>query len=357
MSPARLGVVAAIVAVATLTTTNAIERARETPSASDTQRDRRGGPDSTRVASLFAALGSGDPLVCELVSDQLGNYWGGSGRRIGRFGDARVDLQAAKDSASGHIAHAGTIDLLVSTLSTSNACVRRMAAKWLGRSAVETSRLVALLDDPSATVREAAAYALSEGHERKARVPLESMLARRGAAEAAMAAYALAEEQDAESAPALERAMRHTDARVRQSAAYALGEIGALRSLDALSGALRDSDAEVRYAAADAIGELDDLERPPSALLDACRSSDRRLARIAALIVADKHDPTTLDLLLSLTTSEDRDVRMHVAEALGEIGSARANPALMKLLNDADADVRRAAAEALGEIRENSPPG
>ena len=46
-------------------------------------------------------------------------------------------------------------------------------------------------------------------------------------------------------------------------------------------------------------------------------------------------------------------VRRRVVEALGNIGSARAAPALMRAAKDANAEVRRAAVEALGEMAKN----
>ena len=37
---------------------------------------QRPGPDSGRVAILLDALGKTDPVVCELIGDQLGNFPG-----------------------------------------------------------------------------------------------------------------------------------------------------------------------------------------------------------------------------------------------------------------------------------------
>ena len=357
MKPLRTTLTAAAVAVIAWTTVRALDLSGIAAGATaiqESSNDQRTGPDSVRVAAMISVLGTGDPLVCEIVADQAGNSWWGNGSGLARFADARVDLFAAKDSLSGRIAHEGTMQLLITTLDHENACVRRLAARWLGRSRIETSRLVALLDHASPIVREAAAYAIGSGNDRMARVALERMLSQRGSAEAAMAAWALAEEQDPASLPALQQALQHEGARVRRTAAYALGEIADLRALDALSTAVGDRDADVRYAAAEAIGELDDLERAPTALVQAARSTDPTLARIAALAIADLHDAATLDLLIELSVMADRDVRRQVAEALGSIGSAKANPALTRLLKDADAEVRRAAAEALGEIRDNA---
>ena len=35
----------------------------------------RAGADSARVASFLTALGRTDPVVCEMISDQIGNFW------------------------------------------------------------------------------------------------------------------------------------------------------------------------------------------------------------------------------------------------------------------------------------------
>jgi hypothetical protein len=35
----------------------------------------RAGPDSARIVSFLTVMRTGDPLVCELLSDQVGNFW------------------------------------------------------------------------------------------------------------------------------------------------------------------------------------------------------------------------------------------------------------------------------------------
>ncbi len=37
----------------------------------------RGGADSARVATLLAALAHTDLVICDLIGDQLGNFWMG----------------------------------------------------------------------------------------------------------------------------------------------------------------------------------------------------------------------------------------------------------------------------------------
>ena len=78
----------------------------------------RAGADSARVATLLAALAHTDPVVCDLIGDQLGNFWiGGDPARLGRFSDA-PNVQGAKDSLAGTITDPRAVALLVATLGT-----------------------------------------------------------------------------------------------------------------------------------------------------------------------------------------------------------------------------------------------
>lgn len=387
MSPLRLAVVGVTIAAATWTTSAALRSSPATPFTTTSARDSsRPGADSARVAMLLASLGRGDALVCDLLSEQIGNYWwSDDDHGIGAFGDAKHQLMSARDSLNGSIGQAGALRLLTTALGADDPCVRKVAAKLLGRSQIETARLVALLGDAAPRVREAAAYAIAAGHHRDAHTALEALLRSGGTDEAAMAAWALGEAEDSAAVPALlqsakssaarvrlasvvalgeikderslpllERALTDDqDAAVRARAAHAIGEMGMMRSINALNTAISDGTPAVRYAAIEAIGELHDLEHPSAALLLAARSSDPKLQRLAAMAIAEIHDPTSIDALIALAIVDDRDVRMKVSEALGSIGSAKASGALMRLLKDSDAEVRRAAAEALGQISEN----
>src|SRR5688572_29670923 len=88
------------------------------------QEPRRAGPDSTRVAALFATLGGGDPVICEMIADQLGNFWwseGGTG--VGQLADTRRSARLGKDSLSGSVNDPRAIRLLGATLANENPCV------------------------------------------------------------------------------------------------------------------------------------------------------------------------------------------------------------------------------------------
>src|SRR4051812_47099015 len=102
----------------------------------------RPGPDSGRVAILIDALGRTDPVVCELLADQLGNFWfGGNRDGVGRLVAAPSNVQIAKDSIGGTITDQRAINRLVAELDGPNACTRRVAGKLLGNSAITGARL------------------------------------------------------------------------------------------------------------------------------------------------------------------------------------------------------------------------
>ena len=286
----------------------------------DSGDDTHAGPDSARLSGLLVSLSTADPLICELIGDQIGNFWSDARRfGVGRFSDAPPAAQPAKDSLHGRVSDAAAIRVLTASLDAGDACVRRVAAKLLGRSRVATATLTQLLTHTSPRVREAAAYALGAEDRKEARLDLERALKAQAGPEAAMAAWTL-------------------------------GDIGDQASLPALTAALSYDDRRTRYAAASAIGELHDLEAAPPALVASARSSDPVLRRIAARSLAEIHDPATVDVLIELSTVDDAQVRLSVVEALGNIGSARAAGALLKAAKDPNAEVRRAAVEALGEI-------
>ena len=85
---------------------------------------RHAGPDSGRVAILIDALGKTDPIVCELIADQIGNFWwGGERAGVGRLAGATATLQAAKDSDRRHD-HRSASDRAVGRRAQCAECVR-----------------------------------------------------------------------------------------------------------------------------------------------------------------------------------------------------------------------------------------
>jgi len=376
----------------------------------------RPGPDSGRVAILIDALGHTDPVVCELLADQLGNFWVGGGRDgVGRLAAAPATVQIAKDSVGGTITDARAINRLVAELDGPNACTRRVASKLLGNSTVPTARLNGLLGDASANVRESAAMAAGVGEHHDALPALQRALDDRSPAVAAMAAWAMGEIEDHSSVPALLKLVRGGDPKVRLSAIWALGQIEDERAVPdviavlrdenpairemaadvlgdfekadarepleralasdadakvraeaaeslgqisspasgpALGRALSDADITVRRAAAEALGDLDELHVAPSGLVAALSASDPELRYHAAKAIAEIRDPGTTSALIGILSSPDAELRKDAVEALGDIGTPSAVQAITGALNDRDPEVRKAAAEALGDLKE-----
>lgn len=284
---------------------------------------RRQGPDSARVAILLDALGRTDPVVCEMIGDQIGSFWSSGDRGgVGRFAGASTALQAAKDSMGGTITDARAIRRLVLELGASNACTRRVASKLLGQSTVSIGELTRLLGDQSALVREAAAMAAGHGDHRLDMVaPLVKALDDREPAVGAMAAWALGELDDRAAAPALVRALRGGDTRVRLASLWSLGQLEESSAVPDILTALRATDATTRAIAATVLAELE---------------SEEAIAPLERVLGSDG----------------DVRVRTAAAEALGQIGAESSATALGRALSDADVVVRRAAAEALGALHE-----
>jgi len=346
---------------------------------------RHRGPDSARVAQFLDAVAAADPVLCELVSDQLGNFWfNGDANGIGRLADARSSAFAAKDSVTRRVTQPNAIRLLASKLDAENPCTRLVAAKMLGNSAVADAEFERLLESNSTHVREATLRALAVRERPALRRPVERQLASSNADVAVMAAYALGHLEDRASVPRLREELRSQRAQMRMTAAWALGmiedpaaapdleplaradadrrvrlaaiealgDIEASRSFGTLVALLEERDLELATAAAEALGSLDTPSNAPAALLKAAESQHRPLRLAALEALAHIEDPAVIPVLLANITDADPDVRTHMIEALGELKAANAVSALRAALNDPVAEVRRAAVEALAEIAE-----
>lgn len=347
-------------------------------------KDERPGPDSARVATLLDAMQRTDPVACEMLSDQVGNFWWGDGDwGIGRLSDARRDVRAAKDSVSGRVRDAAAIRHLVARLDSEDPCVRRTAAKMLGHSTMTDDAMAALLDGPTPRAREAALLAIGEAERPGSRQRVERELRGDDAAIVAMAAWALGELEDRASIGPLEDALRHDAPRVRMTAAWALGMIEDPKAVPALLRALDDREVMVRWAVVDAFGDIESREAA-GALERVVRSQDDRRVRLAAIeALGNIEDPGSVDALAAVLDSDDLELQVAAAEAIGDLdnlpkapaqllraaGSSHrelrraaiftlesledpaAVPVMMQAIGDADPEIRRAAIEMLGEVR------
>ncbi len=120
--------------------------------------------------------------------------------------------------------------------------------------------------------------------------------------------------------------------------------------LAALLGHLADESWRVRRMAVERLAATVEASRVVPELLSALADGEnagRRNAAAEALVALGE---PSVEPLCATLRSPDADVRKLAADALGEIGDARAVAALGPAIADADRNVRAAAAEALGKI-------
>lgn len=138
----------------------------------------------------------------------------------------------------------------------------------------------------------------------------------------------------------------HRDAGRRAAAIAALEGIGA-RALPALAEALKQGEASAVIALAGLVGQTGGAESV--ALLEPlAQSNDTNVATAAISALGRTAHPAATALLLQELDAKDEWLRFAAAGALGELGDARAVPALEKLLGEAL--MEEAAATALEEI-------
>jgi HEAT repeat protein len=281
----------------------------------------------------------------------------------------------------------------------------------IGASAVEP--LIAAIEDQDQNTRRAAATALGQIGDRRAVKPLAAVLKDKSNSDDVRQAaiQALGQIGDAHAVKPLIAALKHggNDDNVRRAAAEALGQIGDASAVKSLGIALKYKSLEVRKAAVQALGqigapaiepltaalnhaygiqvridaatELDNLGWQPDEgvagaaywvirkewdrsvqigapavepLIAALASIGFRTCEAAAQALGQIGDARAVKPLIAALKEKNRTERERqaAAQALGQIGDARAVKPLVSVLKDKnnENDVRRAAAEALGQI-------
>lgn len=147
--------------------------------------------------------------------------------------------------------------------------------------------------------------------------------------------------------------------RERAFAAELLGRVGNAQAVPALLdvvAATRTEDADVREIALRALARIGD-PRAVKPLVEALKHSEVWLVpRIADILT--RHGALSVDPMIAFLEDPARHpARAWAASILGEVGAARAFPALVRALNDLDDEVRAKSASALGRIGDGRAVG
>ena len=162
------------------------------------------------------------------------------------------------------------------------------------------------------------------------------------------AANALGELATTRAIPALIGALAAKEQEVRLTCRDSLVTLGS-DAVEPLIAALTNKVAFTRRHAAEALGELGDA-RAAGPLL-ALIGDDHRQVRMAAMYAVGKvKDPIATEPLMKELSHDDREFREAAAVSLGQIADERAVPLLIASLDDPVEAVREQAAAALGRI-------
>ncbi len=207
---------------------------------------------------------------------------------------------------------------------------------------------IAALKDEDWGIREEAALALGASRDRRAVVPLLAMLKDPDRAVRAAAITALTEIGEP-AVTAVGACLDDPDLTVQESAACILARIGDARVSDRLMIALGSADWIVRMHAAQALGRIGEPRAVPR-LLPLLNDKVKAVRVDAAQALVRIGQPAVAPLLEALTHGEWL-VRLHAVEALGKLKSPEAvEPLLRTLFNDRDPAVREDSVRSLGEI-------
>jgi beta-lactamase regulating signal transducer with metallopeptidase domain len=148
------------------------------------------------------------------------------------------------------------------------------------------------------------------------------------------------------------------EASVRRSAAWALAESREADAITALGGSLRgDADGEVREMAAWALGQATPTASATAPLAEALKKDSSSEVRATAAWALGQRRIGDASSLVAAIGDASPDVREVAIWALGNQGMEKAPEALVAALRDSEADVRVVSAWALSQIRDSASVG
>jgi HEAT repeat protein len=136
---------------------------------------------------------------------------------------------------------------------------------------------------------------------------------------------------------------------VQLGAVHALRRIKDKRAVEPLIKTLKAYDGDVRYGVAWALGDIGDA-RAVKSLVEALEKDESIMVRARAARALGKIGKPAVEPLIK-ALKEKNIVRDCIAEALGEIGDAKAVEPLTQALKDENTSVQFSATEALEKIK------
>ncbi len=146
------------------------------------------GQDRTRT--FLEALRGANPIQCELALQNLNGWWGSDHEPVP---DRNPQAWAVVATVTRNRTEPAMIPHLAAALRDEDGCVRRSAARLLGRSraAAARARLLEALRDPNPAVRQLGAVGLGYGDEPSVESSLVTALRDRDPGVRAAAAWAI----------------------------------------------------------------------------------------------------------------------------------------------------------------------
>jgi HEAT repeat protein len=242
------------------------------------------------------------------------------------------------------------VEPLIAVLKDEDYVLRMDAAEALGKigDTRAVEPLIAVMKDKDYDVRESAAEALGKIGDSRAIEPLLAAMKDKHDGVQNSAAEALAKIGDSRAISALLVGLKSTGLSGKSYRFELLVKIGT-PALEPLITTLKDKDENVREYAAQALGELGDA-RAVEPLIITLKDKDKNVREYAAKALGKIGDSRAVEPLIAAMKDKDYSVRGNATEALGKIGDSRAVEPLIAVMKDKDYDFRESAAEALGKI-------
>lgn len=223
------------------------------------------------------------------------------------------------------------------------------------------AELIDIAKSPHSEVRRAAVETLGRLGNRSSVPVLLDALADGDAAVRALATRALRRIGDARLIPALVGMLSDSDAAVRMATVEALRGFKDPRAVTALIAALSDHEPSVRAMATRKLASLKDLSSATAALVQLLRDPSAWVRETVIEVLMSRRVGEAVPALIAALSDKEPTVRALAAQALGELGSPDAEPAVLDGLRKAARDtvpmVRTAAVNALGDLGDRTSIG